>query len=76
MIYHLCHFFHGKVVKTAKTSGALHCRKLSIVRHCSQSRTQRKRLECYAARAMLLMAAVLLPAPCLALAQLNVLSLF
>ena len=34
MIYHLCHFFYGKVVKTAKTSGALHCRKLSIVRHC------------------------------------------
>ena len=63
MIHHLCHSFHGKVVKTAKTSGAFHCRKLSIVRHCSQSRTQRQQLECYVA--MLLLAAVLLPAPCL-----------
>ena len=36
MIYHLCHSFHGKLVKTAKTSGPLHCHSISSGKHCNK----------------------------------------
>ena len=34
MILHLCQLFHGKLVKTAKLSGPLHCHSISSGKHC------------------------------------------
>ena len=42
MIYHLCHFLHGKLVKTAKPSGPLHCCSIRSGRHCSYTQLSAK----------------------------------